>query len=857
MSLKVRRLQVYILSLACSVGFLAAQGTQTASSGRLYATSNVGYPVYIGDTTVHVLVGDVIIYHNGAVLTCDSAARYGGTEKFDFFGRVVINQNTTYVYGDQAEYVGEENTARVFAPIIKVVDQDATMYTYGFEFNTLDNIGRYFGGCTMKQGDNYMESVRGYYFADRREMVGVDRVQMRNPDYQLQSDSVAYNMDAEVASFLTKTYIWNAKGEILSADRGMYSNNTSEYKISSDAYILTKEHEVWADSMNYDSAGDDVRMYGNIQMRDDKSGVIAFGDYARYWGGPQNALLTRNPSIVNVSKNKQDTLYMRSDSMFFYTFDGNLLLSPALAPPVQEIADGEELITPGREEGRGALEDAQRPVSEPDSVAVADAKLARDSSLLAGIDLTRADVKAAKKQARAEKKRIKAEEKRKAREAKAEVRRQKQAERDARILARRRAKMGDAAMAGDSTAVVADSITVVADSLAVADILPLSPDDDVTQKDSVQRVFRAYNNVKIYRGDMQAVCDSLVAFSADSTAHMYIKPVLWQAENQMTAELINIFTKDKHMDRILFTGDPMMVSEVEPGDKYNQVKGRVMESLFDAEGIYRHEVNANARTVYYMQDDKTGDYMGLLIAESSQIAFMFDSSRITRISYYNDVDGEIDPMDKLPPENARILPGFKWQADLRPELDDIFDRSIRESVRETYETMPQPQFPLTGNILRDRDNRIRRGAMVERNDRLTPATISWIRGMDPDYGRDPEDEVSRGGSNVIELPQGATDGTDSLQAAPIQLPDSLKVPVPDVPDGSLSAEGQGGDENVSEPTVEERKEVEDEIKTIIDKETEPDIDVLKAEPPLEEHIPADTIVAVPAPVSGTELIMEE
>lgn len=782
----MRRIIIAIVSLACSVGFLLSQQagsgnpapTQSPAQaspangqpGRKvgYSYAEVTRPLYIGDSTYVYLKDNVIIYHDGAVITCDSAVRYGDN-RIDCFKNVVINQKTTYIYGDRVEYDGDNNVARVYAPIVKVVDNDATLYTRNFTFDLLTNIGRYFGGGIMKQGDNYMESKDGYYYADSNYMIGVGDVEMRNPDYQLRSDSVVYDMNTEVASFWTKTYIWNSKGDILSARRGAFLNRTKDYKFSSDAYILTKDQEIWADSLDYNTTNEDMRMYGNIQMRDDANGVMAFGDYAQYWGALQNGMITRDPSLVRYDRERSDTLFMRSDSMFLYSVDSKIVLTKPRGQNI-EVPAGEELIQPGS---------GRRP--EPEQAdSLANATVMPDSLVVSPADSVDLSPKELKRLEKEKERRIEREEKDRkirarllAREEKAAARRLEIAEREARALARRNARKGIVAPAVDSTTVAVDSLATapLTDSLTVkADSLPVPGSTD-----SLQRVFYAYNNVRIYSRDFQAVCDSLVGFSIDSTMHMYISPILWQGDNQMTAEVIDLYSANKQLDKAFFSGEPMMIAEVEKGTKYNQVKGRTMESFFRNNDIYKHNVDGNARTLYYLQDDKTGDYMGFLNIESADITFLIDSMQIYQIIFRTQPSYVIYPMDKIPETAALRLPGFGWHADRRPEKLAVFDRTVRESERDWYEALQQPQFPITEDLLKQRDDFIRRGVMVERNDRLTPFTIDKIRErFDPNYARNPEDEVSRGGKNIIEtpVPHGQQLQGDSIPPAGA-VPDSL------------------------------------------------------------------------------------
>ena len=109
-------------------------------------------PIAPGDSVVF-LVGNFAAQHNGAVITCDSAVRYSDM-RIEFFGNVLINKNTTYIYGDRAEYDGELNEARVYSDIVKVVDGDATLYTYKFLFNTKKNIGEFADGGVMLNREN-------------------------------------------------------------------------------------------------------------------------------------------------------------------------------------------------------------------------------------------------------------------------------------------------------------------------------------------------------------------------------------------------------------------------------------------------------------------------------------------------------------------------------------------------------------------------------------------------------------------------------------------------------------------------------------------------------------------------------
>ena len=743
------------------------------------------FPVPAGDSTAYAFVGDVICYHNGAVITCDSMVRYSDM-RIECFGNVLINKDSTYIYGERADYNGDENIARVYSPLIKMIDGDAVLYTYNFVFNTLDNIGEYYGGGTMRQNDNLLESEKGYYYADTREVVCVDKVQLRNENYVLRSDSVAYNMDSESATFYSMTYIWNTKGEILSALRGLYLSKEDFYRFTRDAYVLSENQEIWADSMDYYSATDDVEMRDNIQIYDREHDAMAFGDYGRYWGADEKVMLTDNPSVASFDPQQPDTLYLRSDSIWVFTIDstsvfhpsaqtkGNagaqaasaaeeeLLMPPFAGMPGQDAgAEGASLSAAPDVAGAADMPSDRRAGSDstvfgpgvpadtvpggedivvtdtlpsgPSSVETAGAEQA-DS--LAGMEpsvLPPADSIASGPKTKEQIKEEKALERRRKQDEKAARRLQKQRERDERRAGKRPGRTPDA---------VPDS-TASGDILPPADTLPpiLGPDSlvagapsdslaagqpaDSVKEKSVDRVALAYRNVRIYRQDFQAVCDSLLAFSFDSTVHMHIDPVLWNGANQIKSQYVQLFAKDGQLDHAYFTGEPIMSAEIDTAH-YNQVKGKEMVAYFKDNEMYRTDVNGNGQTYYYMQDGDDPEPVGFLVIECADITFLIKDNDVETIIYRTDPVFAMYPMDKIPPDQPQTLPGFVWEGSRRPARKDVFDRTVRPSRREEYEGLPRPEFPLTGRIDAYRRELVESGRWADRTDVLTQETIDFI-----------------------------------------------------------------------------------------------------------------------------------
>ena len=278
---------------------------------------------------------------------------------------------------------------------------------------------------------------------------------------------------------------------------------------------------------------------------------------------------------------------------------------------------------------------------------------------------------------------------------------------------------------------MADSLA--ADSLAMR--IPADSVDSLTDSaDSVYRLMKGFRNVRIFRSDFQAVCDSMTAISTDSTIHLYINPVLWNQGNQITSDVMDIFTENQQITRAEFIGTPMMVSQLDTVH-YNQVAGKQMTAWFRDNQIYRNDVNGNAQTIYYMQDGEPPQITGMGVIESGDCSFYIEDKQVVTIVYRKDPDWNICPMDKIPADQELYLKGFKWAGARRPTQGVVFDRRVRPSQREEKRHLAHPDFPLLKALEERKKQLIEERRWADRNDQVDAATVEWMRALGFEVGQ--------------------------------------------------------------------------------------------------------------------------
>lgn len=672
---------------------LAEERSDTAGKARVDYRSDV--TILSNQGAFAKLVGNVAFHHNGVIITCDTAYRYSD-KNMEGLGSVIINANdSTYIYGDRFTYDGESNIARVYSPIVKLVDGSAVLYTHNLSFNTLTGVGSYYGGGTMTQGDNLMESERGDYYTDTRNIVLVGGVEMHNDDYDIKSDSVAFDLNTEVVTFYKPSDIWSRKGDYLRARRGTYDRATGIYDFVDSAYVMTEEQELWSDSLRYLSLVKEVELRGDIQILDTVQSLYTFGDYGYYWSGSKRVIMTGNPSSASFDE-EGDTTFMRADTM---------IVVPQLVPG--EAGDSLAADT------LSGVTVADEPVVEAadtlsaDSAAVAMPEIVADSVAEVVDTVSLSPKKAAKMLKKRE------------REARRKAKRAERAEKRRRMMEEARAERRDSIAAPD---------TMRADSVAPDTILRRK-NDATYEADSSDYILRGYHNVRIYKRDVQAVCDSIVAITVDSTMFMYSSPIIWNDNNQITASYIKIYTVNEQLDRAELYDYPIIGQRLASDRKrYNQIRGKYMECYFKNNELDIVYIDGNAETIFYKEEEGRPNTMMYIMSADMEITF--DSSEISRLKWIKDITHSIYPIDKIAANQKLVLEGFRWITKPRPKSRfDVCDRTVRPSEREATEALVRPRFLITAGINQERVDLAKAGVWHDRTE-SSPVGVGDFLGGD-------------------------------------------------------------------------------------------------------------------------------
>jgi lipopolysaccharide export system protein LptA len=247
------------------------------------------------------------------------------------------------------------------------------------------------------------------------------------------------------------------------------------------------------------------------------------------------------------------------------------------------------------------------------------------------------------------------------------------------------------------------------DSVMVDSVMIAQTPDTLWQDTSYHQL-RAYWHVRIYRDDIQAVCDSAHYHGKDSVLTLYGLPICWNEDNQLSADLMHIYIKNETVDYMHGIGNGLMVKQ-DGAQEYNQMAGKEMKAYVREGDVREVDVQGNAETVFYPREDD-GSYVGVNRTQSSFVKVYLQDRQVELILFTTATTGVLIPLDEALPEETK-LNGFFWADAERPrQAADIFlhpERTKRPEATaisaSAEEDEEEDEQPTKGRRTKNQNNR--------------------------------------------------------------------------------------------------------------------------------------------------------
>lgn len=208
---------------------------------------------------------------------------------------------------------------------------------------------------------------------------------------------------------------------------------------------------------------------------------------------------------------------------------------------------------------------------------------------------------------------------------------------------------------------VFDTIQVAADTVAGT--------PEMTRIDTTHAAV-VYPRVRFFRRDMQGICDSMRFTEKDSMLRMYTHPVVWNENQQIFGNIIEIHFNDSTMESARLPKQGFAASHIE-GPHYNQLSGKEMFAQFENGQLRRLDVSGNVEIIMYPEENDST--INKIVNATSSFMTVWFKGRVTeRVKLWPKTEGTTTPLF-LARKSLFYLPKFQWYEGLRPlNKDDIF-----------------------------------------------------------------------------------------------------------------------------------------------------------------------------------------
>jgi lipopolysaccharide export system protein LptA len=187
-----------------------------------------------------------------------------------------------------------------------------------------------------------------------------------------------------------------------------------------------------------------------------------------------------------------------------------------------------------------------------------------------------------------------------------------------------------------------------------------------------ERIMKAFHNVKVFKSDLQAKCDSLVSNEKTGLTQLIRNPVIWAQGNQITGDTIHLISnpKTEQLDSLIIIENAFMIQKDSAG--FSQLKGKNMYGKFKNNELHTLDVVGNSEVIFYLRDENT-NLVGITKMQSSKNIFItLKNKEISTVDFNKSADGKTYPPSKLP-DQEKQLKGFIWRETEQPlKMEDIF-----------------------------------------------------------------------------------------------------------------------------------------------------------------------------------------
>lgn len=265
------------------------------------------------------LKGNVVIEHQGSILTADEVVLYEQENFVKAIGNTRLqNTDGSIITSSEMEY--DANTQKGVARKNVVLNdpKGTVIKTETMYYDRGSNLAYYNTGGTINDGKSTTYSKSATYNLALRTINLTDNVRIEDKDYILDGINVVQNQNTNVVDINGPTTITNRKNpkNRIFTEKGTHNLNTKESFLNKNSRIYYNDKILTGDAMYYNQLSGFGTATGNVTLDDPLEKRYMKGGYGEIFEKKDSAMMTKGPYAVKIFE--KDSLYFASEKILSY-----------------------------------------------------------------------------------------------------------------------------------------------------------------------------------------------------------------------------------------------------------------------------------------------------------------------------------------------------------------------------------------------------------------------------------------------------------------------------------------------------------------------------------------------------------
>ncbi len=279
----------------------------------LYADKQ-GFKKVDSVTELQLLVGKVAVRQEGTLFYCDSAVYNRNKHMLEAFGHAHINDHdSVHTYAQYLQYFTDTRIAYLKKKV-RLTDSKTELLSEELQYDVGQKIGEYHKGGKVINGKTTLTSKDAIYYTDLKDVYFKNDVDMKDPAYTLKTDSLLYNTEQELATFIAMTRIVDSAGRKIKTKEGFYDLKNRKAYFAKRSVIEDGATTITANEIETDDKTGTNKLKGNAVYKDTAQGIIVLANLIEANRDSGEFRATQHPLMI--LKQEEDSIYVTADTLF-------------------------------------------------------------------------------------------------------------------------------------------------------------------------------------------------------------------------------------------------------------------------------------------------------------------------------------------------------------------------------------------------------------------------------------------------------------------------------------------------------------------------------------------------------------